>query len=489
MKKGILSLACITALLTATVIAPQASLASSEAAAGPSGDYLELKTVIPEDATGAHAYYNYAFTVNGNFVFKKGDMLEYDVKLSEAAGGFGGIDLAIGATPNMREDGKCKDQHEIPAHPSNNISEYAGKGEWYSRKIPVTEAFVEQDYSDVGAGPAVILAADIADIAPLAGKTVTVQYDNIRITRNGETVELIFAGRENALPTEPVYYLDLKGNEKVTTTLQIVEVDPEPDETEPDTDLTEPDVTEPDVTEPTKPVYPREETDKGAVGDYLELKMVVSASANGSIQYYNQAFTVSEDFTFQEGDILMYDVKLLNELGGLGAVDMFAGDNVTLRDDENCVDQHNVRDHPTANIAGLAFNQWYSREVKLGSAFIAASAEGPAKVLIAAEIPAASSVVGQTITVQYDNIRIVRGGKTVEVIFADRNDALPSEPIYYLDLSGNPGVETTLRIVESGKSVNTGVEDAWWVVIPAIFAAAVIAAVVVMDHKQRKTAN
>ena len=198
---------------------------------------------------------------------------------------------------------------------------------------------------------------------------------------------------------------------------------------------------------------------------------------------------MSKDFTFQKGDILMYDVKLLNELGGLGAVDMFAGDNVTLRDDESCVDQHNVRNHPTANITGLAFNQWYSREVKLGNAFVEASAAGPAYVLIAVEIPAASSVVGQTITVQYDNIRIVRDGKTVEVVFADRNDALPSKPVYYLDLSGNPGVDTTLRIVEAGGPVNTGVQDAWWVIIPAMLAAAVMTGMVVIDHKQRKAAK
>ena len=148
--------------------------------------------------------------------------------------------------------------------------------------------------------------------AMAASRTITVD-DNIRITRNGETVELIFAGRDNALPAEPVYYLNLKGNEKVTTTLQIVEVDPVSTETQPN--ATEPEATKP-TAEPTKPGYPREATDKGAVGDYLELKMVVDANANGPIQYYNQAFTVSKDFTFQKGDILMYDVKLLNELLG-----------------------------------------------------------------------------------------------------------------------------------------------------------------------------
>ena len=132
---------------------------------------------------------------------------------------------------------------------------------------------------------------------------------------------------------------------------------------------------------------------------------------------------------------------------------MYAGEDleVTLRDDVLCLDQHAVRNHPTTNIAGLALNQWYTRKVPIGDAFVeTANANGNTRgtVLVAVDIPDIKYYAGQQITVDYDNICIMRGEEVVYTIFAGREQGLPEEFTYIYDLAGNENVVTTLQIVD-----------------------------------------
>ncbi len=202
--------------------------------------------------------------------------------------------------------------------------------------------------------------------------------------------------------------------------------------------------------------HEQEVTDMGAVGDCLRLDLQVEADATGQILYYNEAFTIPASFELQSGDILAYDVLLMTEAGGIGSVDMYVGEgnngagDATLRDDVLCVDQEFLRAHPTVNIAGLAYNMWWSRQIYITDTFVAAAAGKDAKVLIAVDLPNASILAGQVVTVLYDNIRIIRNDETVYTIFADRSHVLPEEPVYYLNLNGNNAkVEGRLYIEEN----------------------------------------
>lgn len=203
---------------------------------------------------------------------------------------------------------------------------------------------------------------------------------------------------------------------------------------------------------PEEPNQP-EEPVKPEHGDVLQLKMDVGVNAVGPNTYYNRAFVLDSSFTLEPGDEFVYDVYLYNELGGVGTVDMYAGDNleVTLRDDVLCMDQHAVRNHPTTNIAGLALNQWYTRKVPIGDAFVteANGNDGTrGTVLIAVDIPEIKYYAGQQITVAYDNICIMRGDEVVYTVFSGREHALPGEFTYIYDLAGNENVTTTLQIVD-----------------------------------------
>lgn len=186
-----------------------------------------------------------------------------------------------------------------------------------------------------------------------------------------------------------------------------------------------------------------EASSDGATGDLLQLDMEVGLDATGSILYYEQVWVIPQGtITLQEGDMLCYDVRLLDEFGGFGAVDIVAGygnDDVgdkTLRDDAMSVDQNFLRCHPTVNLAGLCLNQWFAREVYLSTSFIEVANQHDLRIMIAVDLPDASIMAGQTVNCQYDNIRIVRNGETIYTIFADREQAVPEVPTYYLNLDG-----------------------------------------------------
>lgn len=217
-------------------------------------------------------------------------------------------------------------------------------------------------------------------------------------------------------------------------------------------EVTAEDPTDPPFVMPTDPPAPPH-------GDVLQLKMDVAVNATGSHAYYNEVFTIPADVVLEPGDMFVYDVYLYNELGGVGTIDLYAGKNlsVTLRDDVLSMDQHAVRNHPTTNIAGLALNQWYNRRVNITDAFITEAnldADQRGVAMIACEIPEMKYFAGETITVTYDNICIMRGEEVIYTLFEGRDNALPETFTYLYDLSGNENVITTLQIIdESGNPV------------------------------------
>ncbi len=191
-------------------------------------------------------------------------------------------------------------------------------------------------------------------------------------------------------------------------------------------------------------------------GDVLQMKLEVAPNASGAHSYYAQMFTIPAEVVLEPGDMLVYDVYLYNELGGIGTIDLYAGDNVgvNLRDDVLSLDQHAVRNHPTANIAGLALNRWYNRRVNITDKFIETANAAPGKrgvALIACDIPDIKYFAGQTITLNFDNVCIMRGDQVVHTIFAGREDPTPREFNYMLGYSGNVYVNTTMTVINETK--------------------------------------
>lgn len=206
------------------------------------------------------------------------------------------------------------------------------------------------------------------------------------------------------------------------------------------------------------PVSAAEASNDGAEGDVLQLDMEVGLDITGTVCYYEQVWVIPQGtITLQKGDLLCYDVRLLDEHGGFGGLDIVAGyggenelGDANLRDDAMNVDQNFLRCHPTVNLAGLCLNQWFAREVELSVSFIEVANQHDLRIMIAVDIPNqenVSKMAGQTVNVQYDNIRIVRDGEIIYTIFADREHAVPEEPTYYLGLDGaNEHVSTDVYI-------------------------------------------
>lgn len=211
------------------------------------------------------------------------------------------------------------------------------------------------------------------------------------------------------------------------------------------------------------PVSAAEASSDGAEGDVLQLDMEIGLDITGTICYYEQVWVIPQGtITLQDGDMLCYDVRLLDEYGGFGGLDIvagYAGDNQlgdkTLRDDAMSVDQNFLRCHPTVNLAGLCLNQWFAREVYLSTSFIEVANQHDLRIMIAVDIPVdCSNMAGQTVNCQYDNIRIVRDGEVIYTIFADREHAVPEEPTYYLGLDGNNEHVSTDVYINTNAEVN-----------------------------------
>ena len=75
--------------------------------------------------------------------------------------------------------------------------------------------------------------------------------------------------------------------------------------------------------------------------------------------YYN-VFSTST-YTFQSGDYIEYDVKILNNVSGAGGIDIVNTDNTYFRDAANWYDQNGIGGNPGSDIKALAYNTWYHR--------------------------------------------------------------------------------------------------------------------------------
>jgi alpha-mannosidase len=104
-----------------------------QAEAGQGTNHTCLGFVSSNLAKGTDNFYTYCQFSNKRLVFKKGDVLVYDVFLDPRSPALkGGIDIDLNGAVSMREH-NFVDQNGIPAHGDGILTPAAGK--WYKRRI------------------------------------------------------------------------------------------------------------------------------------------------------------------------------------------------------------------------------------------------------------------------------------------------------------------------------------------------------------------
>lgn len=195
----------VVALMLCAMIAVPAS------AAEVTNTYVELKVEIPAGTTAPVEYYLNAFRIPNTVKFEAGDKLVYDVWMSEAAPGFGGLTLINGGK-NLHDSGTL-DKDGSNVHPSFDISGFCTET-WYTREITLPSGEepwnMILDFEGLGIPfaydvlPAINVPADV--VGNLAGKTITVRYDNIKLVAADGTVKHTVFDEGQTLGTSPLVH-------------------------------------------------------------------------------------------------------------------------------------------------------------------------------------------------------------------------------------------------------------------------------------------
>ena len=165
-------------------------------AASPEGDVLRMDVSF-DKPDGEKLAFIFMRIAAVDFKVKKGDTLEYDVRLSADMQGLGAVDGIFSDGTTMRDNYGMRDKAGIPVHPNADLSDHAFP-DWHHRVIELGNSS-----SDGATLREVMLAAhpESKDGAFTAAE-VTVFYDNIVIKRGGEVVLEIFRDLGDVKPTE-----------------------------------------------------------------------------------------------------------------------------------------------------------------------------------------------------------------------------------------------------------------------------------------------
>ena len=183
---AVLTLVQICALMVAPIFGLGADAAAGDRP-NPSGAYLKY-TVDVKKPEGETLAYNWITVKKLGYVFKEGDVVEYDVTFNFEEKGWGHIDGAANgseATNVFRDLPGASDQNAVPLNTSHDLSDYA-YGVWYHRVIEMTE---NEDNIGVTWVNFQVGCYPISD--ELEYQCITL-YDNIVVTNNGEVQLVIF---------------------------------------------------------------------------------------------------------------------------------------------------------------------------------------------------------------------------------------------------------------------------------------------------------
>jgi hypothetical protein len=215
-----------------------------------------------------------------------------------------------------------------------------------------------------------------------------------------------------------------------------------------------------------------------AQGDILDF--FVYNSMGGEDKYIFTRFSQAS-YTFQAGDFVEYDVKLLNNVPGAGGIEIYNTDETSFRPSEGWADQNGLAGNPNADLSAQAFNAWYHRKLAVPEAMVGKTS---AQWTLAGENDADFLVY----RANYDNLVITDGNGVIKKIIFKESSDFQWDDLYVVEHTsgsaslspvninggppGNPRVITPLYpdqdiviasfiVTESPYNAdNTGVEDA-----------------------------
>ena len=183
--------------------------------AAPEGDVLAYKLSFNKPASEAYAF-AFATIAQLNFEVQDGDLLEYDVYLSDDMSGIGAIDGTFDGGRTMRDSFNMTDTLGVRVHPNADLSNHA-TGAWYYRVIRLGNAA-----SDGAVLQTLQLAAHPeAQYGAFTQIDVTVYYDNIVITRDGEVVKYIFENKGDVTLAKATLKQYAEGEVKVVNVYEV----------------------------------------------------------------------------------------------------------------------------------------------------------------------------------------------------------------------------------------------------------------------------
>lgn len=144
------------------------------------------------------------------------------------------------------------------------------------------------------------------------------------------------------------------------------------------------------------------------------LKLVVYNNSTQNHYYYNKLSTAS--YTFQSGDYIEYDVKVLDNVGSAGGIDIITTDGLNFRDQVGWQDQNGISGHPYTDIKDLAYGKWYHRKLAVPSSMLG-------KTVSRWDVAGANNTNNLMYTAVYDNIVVTNGaGIERNVVFKSLAD-------------------------------------------------------------------
>lgn len=167
--------------------------------AKPEGDVLALHTKLDGSTTDLEAYARCRIAMI-DYEIQEGDVLEYDIKISVPCNGYGFIDGIVTDVGALRQMYYCIDQFGITASATESLAGHAG-GQWTHRILGIDIPYCSFNTALNTTGKVLrdinLLAQPNKINGAFPYSEVSVYYDNIVITNNGEVKVVIFQNGED----------------------------------------------------------------------------------------------------------------------------------------------------------------------------------------------------------------------------------------------------------------------------------------------------
>ncbi|MCC3372619.1 glycosyl hydrolase family 28-related protein [Cohnella sp. REN36] len=346
-----------------------------------------LKFTVTNDASATANRYVYQTISTASYTTQPGDRLEYDVYLPDAVSGAGGLDFyftspSAGVSKYFR-DSNPVDSSNAGAHPAADLTGQA-YDQWYHRTLVLNPGLHISNWM-------------IAGENDQSGLTYTALYDNIQVVNTGYSNPVRLNVYQNGAPTVNSATFPPSGASGSLTTVSIQDT--------------------PDFQQP--------------AGHALRFT-VTNASGIGAKLSYRKISEGGRGFVFQSGDVIEYDVKLLDHRDNAGGIDLRTQDGLYFRNASGWKDQNNIDGHPANDISGYAYNNWYHRKLAVPPSMVGKSLD---YWIVAGE----NTTPGISYSSLYDNLRVVRSGKTLVWGYQNGDRANNGNP-FFNAISSESGV-------------------------------------------------